>query len=319
MRIGLLLTEGFSLMSYASFIEPFRAANVLTDRELYRWTHLSWGASGARASNGVTLIVDAVAPHMIDCDMLFVFAAGNPAAFDDQACFAWLRSLARHGVSIGGVSGGPYLLARAGLLGGRRATIHWEHAASLKDEFPQLALESGLYTIDGDRLTCAGGTASFDLALAIIERGHGVALRRKVAEWFVGVGQRGPDIAQRANLAERYGTTNPRLIAMLSAMEDALEEPLPRTDLAARTGISLRHLERLCATHLGEGVAETYLAVRLERAAELLRSSAFPVSEVGLLCGFRSAAHFTRRFRQRFGVPPSQVRPRAPYGGASPQ
>ena len=307
MRICLLLIDGFSLMSYASFIEPFRAANILADGELYQWTHLSWGSAAARASNGVTLIVDAMAPHAVDCEMLFVFAAGDPATFTDQACFAWLRSLARHGVSIGGVSGGPYLLARAGLLGGRRATIHWEHAASLQEEFPHIPLESGLYTIDGDRMTCAGGSASFDLALAIIERDHGIRLRLKVAEWFIGVEQRGPDIAQRANLAERYGTTNRRLIAMLSSMEGALEEPLSRDKLARCAGISLRQLERLCIDHLGKGVAETYLAIRLDRATELLRSSAFPIAEIAILCGFRSAAHFSRRFRQRFGAPPSQA------------
>lgn len=315
MRIGLLLIDGFSLMSYASFIEPFRAANILAGDELYQWTHLSWGGAAAKASNGVTLIVDTTAPDTVDCDMLFVFAAGNPAAFVDGSCFAWLRALSRHGMSIGGVSGGPYLLARAGLLTGRRATIHWEHAAALREEFPDLALESGLYTIDGDRLTCAGGTASFDLALAIIARDHGIRLRTNVAEWFIGVEQRGPDIAQRANLAGRYGTANRRLIAMLSHMEGALEEPLPRHELAARAGISLRQLERLCLAGLGKGVAETYLAIRLDRATEMLRSSAFPIAEIAMLCGFRSTAHFSRRFRQTFGLSPSQAKRPENAGG----
>ncbi len=116
------------------------------------------------------------------CDRLFVFAAGDPRAFRDKACFAWLRAQARRGIPIGGVSGGPYLLARAGLLGRRRATIHWEHAAALQNDFPDLQLERGLYVIDGDRMTCAGATAALNLAILLIERDHGGSLARQVGE-----------------------------------------------------------------------------------------------------------------------------------------
>lgn len=307
-RIGLLLIDGFALMSYASFIEPFRAANSLGGAHLYSWSHIALKGQEAFASNGARLVADAQVGDAVDCDMLFVFAAGDPSAFRDESCFAWLRLLSRRGIRLGGVSGGPYLLARAGLLGHRRMTIHWEHAASLHAEFPALMLEGGLYVIDGDRMTCAGGTAGLDLAVSLIEQDQGVALARRVAEWFIRAEPRSADLSQRSGLADRYGTTNGRLLPMLAAMESALEEPFSREALAARAGVSLRQLERLCSVHLGKTIAETYLIIRLNRAAELLRSTGLPVTEVALACGFRSATHFARRFAARYGMSASQFR-----------
>ncbi|HKT84502.1 MAG TPA: GlxA family transcriptional regulator [Novosphingobium sp.] len=306
--IGLLLIDGFALMSYASFIEPFRAANSLAGQPLYTWKHIAQSGTEAVASNGARIGADGQVGDPLACDMLFVFAAGDPAAFRDQACFAWLRSLARRGISLGGVSGGPYLLARAGLLNRHRATIHWEHAAALQTEFPDLNLVSALYVIDGDRMTCAGGTAGLDLALSLIERERGPSLANQVSEWFIRGEPRNPDLSQRSGMAARFGTTNRRLLSMLSAMEGALEEPLPREILAVEAGVSLRQLERLCVTHLGAGISETYLAIRLDRAAELLRSTGFSVTEIGIMCGFHSTAHFSRRLKDRFGKPPSMLR-----------
>lgn len=315
-HLGLLLVDGFALMSYASVIEPFRAANSLSGRELYRWTHVSAGAPSARASNGVSVLVEAGIGEPIACDRLFVLAAGNPATFNNDQCFRWLRRLARQGTSVIGVSGGPYLLAKAGLLDGYRATIHWEHATALREDFPDLALEAGLFVIDRNRMTCAGGTAGLDLSLCLIEQDHGPALSRRVSEWFIRTEQRASDRAQRAGLGDRYGTANHHLLQMLELMENTIDEPLSRAELSARTSISIRQLERLCKLHLGCGVAETYMQIRLDRAAQLLRSTSLKVTEVAVACGFPSQSHFSRRFRKRFHCPPSRraAGSEAPWG-----
>lgn len=307
-RIALLLIDGFALMSYAALIEPFRAANALSGTRLYNWQHIAPTGGEATASNAARLRADAQVGDPIDCDMLFVFAAGDPASFRDDRTFAWLRTQARRGITIAGVSGGPYLLARAGLLSGKRATIHWEHAAALADDYPDLRLEQGLYVIDGNRVTCAGGTAGLDLALALIERDHGAPLARQVGEWFIRPEARRPERGQRTGLAERHGTTNRRLLAMLAAMEEAIEEPLGREELAARAEVSVRQLERLCEQHLGTSMAEAFMAIRLDRALELLRATGLPITEVALATGFRSAPHFSRRFKARHGKSPTEVR-----------
>ena len=125
-------------------------------------TSLSTGEA-ATASNGASIRADHPIGEAIDIDVLFVCAGGNPARFENRAAYRWLRTLAHKGVAIGGVSGGAYLLARAGLLDGYRATIHWEHLPAFSEEFPHLAMERSLFVIDRDRLTCAGGIAALDL------------------------------------------------------------------------------------------------------------------------------------------------------------
>jgi len=304
-RVGLLLTEGFALMSYAAFIEPLRAANSLANRPLYEWTHVSADGQEVGASNGVSLLPDTIIGEPINVDMLIVFAAGTPQNFRDDRCFAWLRAVARRGTTIGGVSGGPYLLARAGLLDGYRATVHWEHAAALQDEYPQLALEPGLFVIDRARITCAGGTAALDLAIKIIEKDNGIDLAREVGEWFIRSEAREPGHRQRPVLAERFGTRNARLLTMLEAMEQHIETPLNCAKLAALADISVRQLERLCRTELGRSIGETYMQLRLACAAQLLRSTDMSTTEVAMASGFRSPSHFSRRFKAAYGFPPS--------------
>jgi transcriptional regulator GlxA family with amidase domain len=207
-------------------------------------------------------MADARVGERIDCDMLFVFAGGDPRFFADPATLGWLRLLAREGCRIAGISGGPYVMARAGLLAGRRATIHWEHRPALREDFPDIAIESGLYVIDGPIITCAG-RRGMDLALALIGRAHGEELARRVGEWFVQSGQRAGTGAQRFSLSERYGTTSSPLLKALQLLQEHLDQPLPRAQVARASGLSLRQLERLFTAHLGQSLSETAMAIRL--------------------------------------------------------
>jgi transcriptional regulator GlxA family with amidase domain len=307
-RLGLLLIPGFALMGYATLVEAFRAANTLSSRVLYEWLHVSGDGAAVEASNGARILADAKVGPKLDCQLLFVFAGGDPRLFHDSAVYGWLRQMARGGCAIAGVSGGPFVLARAGLLSGRRATIHWEHRLLLSEEFPEVALETGLYVIDGPIITCAGGTAGLDLALALITREHGEDLARRVGEWFIRTAPRDAAGPQRLSPAERHGTTNHVVLQALGLMEASLDQPLSRKAIAAACGRSLRQLERLFAEHLGQSMTETALAMRLDSAAHRLRTTDVSATRIALDCGFASAAHFSRRIRQRFGMPPSALR-----------
>ncbi|WP_174273104.1 GlxA family transcriptional regulator [Sphingomonas bacterium] len=306
-KIGLLLVNGFALMSYASIIEPFRAANKLAGRELYRWTHVSLAGSPAVASNGASIVASAKVGDALACDTLFVFAAGDPSSFCDAATFAWLRQLSSRGVTLAGVSGGPFLLARAGLLGGYRATIHWEHEPALREAFPFLDLDASLYVIDRQRLTCAGGTAGLDLAIELIERDHGHALAAGVGDWFIRTSARRADRSQRLGLAERYRVNHEGVLQALAAMHTHAEDPLDRPTLAATAGVSIRQLERLFLRYVGETVGKTYLRIRLDHADQLLRTTGLSVTAVAVSSGFAGSSQFSRAFRRQFGYPPSRA------------
>jgi transcriptional regulator GlxA family with amidase domain len=302
--LGLLLIDGFALMSYASLVEAFRAANNLAGRELYRWVHVAVDGPSALASNGAAILADRRVGEALACDLLFVFAGGDPRRFDDPRTFAWLRQQALAGAAIGGVSGGPYVLARAGLLDGHRATIHWEHADAFREDFPLLELAAGLYVIDRRRMTCAGGIAGLDLAIELIEREHGQSLAQRVSEWFIRTAPRQAEQPQRLSLRERYGVRHDSLLKALAEMEAAVEEPRSRQALAAAAGVTVRQLERLFRAQLGATMGETYLKIRLEQAERMLRTTGLSVTAVGLACGFASASHFARTFRSAYGQAP---------------
>ncbi|MGP0061473.1 MAG: GlxA family transcriptional regulator [Beijerinckiaceae bacterium] len=309
-RVGFLLIPGFALMSYAAAMEPLRAANVLSGRPLYDWFHVSGDGAPVAASNGASVMADyRIGDTQIDFDTVFVCAGGNPALFDEQRTFGWLRGLARKGCRIAGVSGGPYILARAGLLGGYRCTVHWAHVPAFEEEFPAVSVSPTLFEIDRDRLTCAGGIAALDMMHALIEAEHGHSLAAAVSDWFLHGHAREGSGPQRMALRERYDVHHPKLLMALERMERRLDRWLDREDLAKAVGLSLRQLERLFRAQLGTTVAGHHLALRLERAEVLLHQTAMPVMEVAIACGFVSASHFARAFHARFGRSPRVHRP----------
>jgi transcriptional regulator GlxA family with amidase domain len=307
-QIGFLLIPGFSLLSYASAVEPLRAANRLSGRQLYAWVHVSAQGRPVEASSGLAIAPDKKVGDDFPLDMILVCAGGNPALHRNARTLSWLRKLARRGVRIGGVSGGPYILARAGLLDGFRCTIHWEHMAAFREEFPQLDTRRTLYEIDRGRLTCAGGIAGFDMMRAIIAADHGQALAKAVSEWFLQTQLRSGSGPQRLTLRERYGVVNPKLILALQTMGDTTEKPLSRDALARGTGLSVRQLERLFASHLGTTIGDLYLKIRLDRARTLVHETALPLLDIAIACGFANGSHFSRAYRARYGQSPRRDR-----------
>lgn len=297
-------------MSYASAVEPLRAANRLGDKGLYRWWNAAPDNKPALASNGCAVLPDfdfgADDPEL---DVLFVCAGGNPATYAEHRTFAWLRRLARRGITLGGVSGGPFVLARAGLLTGRRCTLHWEHAPAFEEAFPDVTLTRSLFEIDRDRLTCSGGISALDMMVALIARDHGRQLATAVSDWFLHTHVREGINPQRMDLRFRFGITDENLLAALEAMEAHLETPMPRERLAALAGVSLRQLERKFRLCLGIGVHAHYLSLRLARARQLLRESVMSVLDVALATGFTSASQFSRAFRRTFGQSPKRRSP----------
>jgi len=308
LSVGFLLVPGFALMSYTAAVEPLRAANLISGRNLYRWWHAAPGGKPVVASNGVAILPDAGVGTDRDADMVFVCAGGNPAVFTDRTVFAWLRRLARRGVTIGGISGGPYILAKAGLLDGRKVTLHWEHQPAFREGFPEIALAQSLFEIDGNRITCSGGISALDMMVALIERDHGRQLAAAVGDWFLHTHIREGMGPQRMDLRVRLGVADEKLLRVLRRMEDSIEAPQSRAELAQLAGVSVRQLERLFQRHLGHGIHRQYRSMRLERARQLLRETAFPVLDVAVATGFTSASQFARAYRRAFAEPPSHTR-----------
>lgn len=307
-NLGYLLIDGFALMSYAPVIEPFRAANRLSGYNHYAWRHFSLEGHPAQASNGIALAVDGSVADIGDIDILFVCAGGNPSLFDDANTFARLRRAARFGIRLVGVSGGPFILARAGLLDGYRCTVHWEHEAAFTETFAKPLLERELFVIDRDRITCAGGLAGLDLATALISQELGMGLADQVSEWFIQAEQRPGSVPQRRDPGQRYRVSHEGLARVLSAMEAHVGETLDRTSLALIGGVSIRQIERLFASQLGTTLSAHYQGIRLNHARRLLIETTMTVAETGAASGFTNASQFSRQFKRHFSMTPSGAR-----------
>jgi transcriptional regulator GlxA family with amidase domain len=299
------LLPNFALMSFASATEPLRAANLLASRPLYAVRHLSLGGRPVRGSGGLEISCDDIAGGGADLHTVFVCAGGDP---DDwrggERLRSHLRRLSRLGVRIGGISSGAYLLAAAGLLDNRDFTIHWEHAALLRETYPHLAPRQARYVIDRDRITCGGGIAPLDMMHAVIAERMGRHFAGRVSDWYLHTAIADPTDPQRGSAAERHGTHNPILLAALEKMEATVERPLDRPAMARFLSISPRHLDRLFVRHLGSGFGRAYRAVRLQHARRLVEHSPLSILEIAVATGFSSTAHFSSAFKAEFGLSP---------------
>jgi transcriptional regulator GlxA family with amidase domain len=222
--------------------------------------------------------------------------------------FAQLRRFDRQGKDIGALCTGSHILARAGLLDGYRCTIHWENLAGFAEDFPQIEATPELFEIDRNRFTCSGGTAALDMMLNLISSQHGHDLAASVSDQFIHERIRDQHDQQRMALPARLGVRHPKLMAVIKLMEANLEEPLDRGELASAAGLSSRQLERLFRKYLNRSPARYYVELRLNRARLLLLQTNMPVIDVALACGFVSASHFSKCYRDFFGKTPRKER-----------
>lgn len=304
----MILVDGFALLSYATVVEPLRAANVLGEKVLYEVTNIPLAGGMAKSSGGALIQGAGTIGGPLHYDLMLVVAGDNCTSVHDAPLFNWLRRAARTGIAIGGVSGGPVILAAAGLMTGWRMTAHWEHIPMLSEISPELLIERGLYVIDRDRITCAGGTAPLDLMHALIADHHGPALATRVSDWFIHTDVRPSRGPQRAGIIERWGTTNRKVLDVIMAMEGHIADTLTLDQLARFAELSSRQLNRLFQEKLDQTTMAFYRNLRLEKAQNLLKYSALPVIEIAILTGFSSATHFATAHTQRYGYPPSAVR-----------
>ncbi|MCL6414496.1 GlxA family transcriptional regulator [Aestuariirhabdus sp. Z084] len=305
---GFLLLPGYSLIAFSSAIEALRMANWVSGQDLYECTMISPDGDPVTSSCGVETRADASLEQMPALDSLIVCGASPVARTGNESVIRWLRQLNKRGMEVGGIGTGSYLLACAGLLDGYRATIHWWDLHSLRDEFPNINVSSNLFEIDGDRITCGGGTAAMDMMLFLIGQQHGLEIASSISEQFVCERIRPPEHPQRIPLQARIGTSHTKLIEAVSLMEANIDEPLTTDDLAFHVGVSRRHLERLFKKHLQSVPSKYYLQMRLEKARQQLQQSDVPVAEVARSCGFATASHFSTTYRNHYGLTPRQER-----------
>lgn len=298
-QIDLLLFDAFSNHCLANTVEPLRAANGFAGREIYRWRFLTLDGGPAESSSGLR-----VAAHgrlaEAGGDMLIAMPSYRHADHATAAARRGLRAAAGRYAALAGFDTGSWLMAEAGLLDGRRATIHWDLLDAFAERFPQVEALRARHVIDGNRITCSGALAAFDLVMEMIGARHGQALRLEVATLFMSPEATGP---QDAPLARSRSVA--RAVAL---MQENLETPLSIAALARAVGRRQRDLEARVKAELGATPQAVYRRLRLIAARRLVLESDLTVAEIALRAGYQDASAMTRAFRAEFGASPRDLR-----------
>jgi transcriptional regulator GlxA family with amidase domain len=220
----------------------------------------------------------------------------------------WLRRESRRGLKVGGLCTASYVLARAGLLDGKKATIHWENQDSFTEEFEDVVLTKSVFVVDGNRMSTAGGTSSIDLMLKVIADDHGEELANAVADQLIYSSIRTDQDTQRLSVPTRIGVRHPKLSQVIQMMESHIEEPISPSVLATDVGMSTRQLERLFRRYLNRSPKRYYMELRLQKARNLLMQTDMSVINVALACGFASPSHFSKCYRAHYDTTPYRER-----------
>ena len=201
-----------------------------------------------------------------------------------------------------------YVMAKAGLLDGKRATIHWENHDSFTEEFDEVELTKSVFVVDGNRMSTAGGTSSIDLMLKLIADEHGEQLANAVADQMIYSSIRTDQDTQRLSVPTRIGVRHPKLSQVIQMMEQNIEEPISPSILAKDVGMSTRQLERLFRRYLNRSPKRYYMELRLQKARNLLMQTDMTVINVALACGFASPSHFSKCYRSHYNTTPYRER-----------
>lgn len=307
-RFVFVLMDGFTLLSFASAVECLRIANRMAETPLYEWMVSGDVEDTVECSAGSRFQIDMPLSELGRDDTVMLCGGMDIHLATTKRLLSWLRREARRGLPVAGLCTASYTMARAGLLDGKRATIHWENHDSFSEEFDEVELTKSVYTVDGNRMTTAGGTSSIDLMLHLIAKDHDEKLANAVADQLIYNTIRTDQDTQRLSVPTRIGVRHPKLSQVIQMMESNIEEPISPSILAKDAGMSTRQLERLFRRYLNRSPKRYYMELRLQKARNLLMQTDMTVINVALACGFSSPSHFSKCYRAHYNTTPYRER-----------
>lgn len=316
LSVGFILTDNFTLSAFSLLVDHLRLAADEGDRSrpiLCRWRIMASKSDPIRSSSGVT--VAPAGPFTDPAAFSYIIVVGgllHTGAQLDEEAVAYLKRAAKAGVPLVGVCTGSFVLARAGLMTGRRCCVSWYHYQDFLDEFPHHhPVADRLYVIDRDRITCAGGGGAADLATALVEKHLGRSAAQK-ARHVLQLDRARPGTQSQPHPPIADLVADDRVRRALLLMEQNMADPLPIADIARRLQLSTRQLERLFQTVMGRRPAEFYRLLRLRYARFLLDTTPRSITDIALESGFSDCAHFSRQFKALHGFTPTDARTTGP-------
>lgn len=309
LTIGVLVLDQCNTLSLAAVLDPMRAANRRADRELFRWQLMTPAGDPVSLTSGIPVPGPALA-EAPELDALFVVAGFFLEEQSTPPLLAAVRRVSGRVRTVAGVDGGPWVLARAGLLDGHKATTHWEDLEAFAQRFSEVEVLRDRYVIDGRVVTTGGASPALDMMLHLLRARHGEALAMRVASAFIYDPVHGSDAPQSLASPARLRARAPKVAEAIRLMEAHLDEPPGTARIAAMVGLSPRTLETRFRTALGTTPGAFFLSLRLAEARRLALDTSQPVAQISLATGFGSQAAFARAFKLAHGMSVSALRRR---------
>ena len=312
LSVGFILAQNFTLSAFSLFIDQLRLAADEGDRSrqiLCHWAVMTRLPVAVRASCGVlvTGTSELVDPRSFDY-IVVVGGLLHTGPQLDEPTVTYLRQAAQSGVALVGLCTGSFILARAGLMKNRQCCVSWYHNQDFAAEFPDIVpVADRLFVADGDRITCAGGGGTADLATFLIERHIGRSVAQKSRHvLMLDRARAGSDAQPHPPVAD--DVLDERVRRAMLLMEQNMTDPLTIAGIAARLNLSTRQLERLFISVAGTRPTEFYRSLRLRYARWLLDNTNRQVTDIAMDAGFSDCAHFSRQFKAAHGFAPSERR-----------
>jgi len=305
--LGFFVFPNFNILDLSGPLAAFDVPRREVQPSPYRLEVCSKDGGAIVSSCGVSVNTVPLGRKKFDT---FIVGGGMGAidASHDPATIRLVRRAARDASRVASVCSGAFLLARAGLLAGKRATTHWEYALRLRQEFPDIEVQTDqIYLRDGNLWTSGGVTAGIDLSLALIEDDLGLAVAQRTARVLVVYHRRVGGQAQFSVMLEMEPATD-RLRRALAFAREHLAEPLPVQRLAESVHVGARQLSRLFLRETGESPAKAVERLRTEVAHSRVTDTTDAIEIIARQVGFESAERMRRAFVRLYGNPPQAVR-----------
>jgi transcriptional regulator GlxA family with amidase domain len=306
LSLTILVLPRSSILEVASTLDPLRAANRHLGYEAFQWRIVSPDGAAVPLTCGIELPSDGGLVTGKGADALVVIAGFAQWQGAGPALIRELARMAPQFGALGAIDAGSWVLARAGLLRGYRATVHWEDAEDFAAAHSDTDVLPDRFVIDRNRFTAGGAAPAADMMLHLISARHGAALARQVAASFITTARQGsdPQLAQ----APDYPHIDPRVAQVIARMETRLDSPETAAQIAKSCGLSPRRLQQLFCHSVGLSPAAYGLSLRLQAARRMVTDTRHPLAEVALRCGFSSASSLSRAFYRQYRVAPSKLR-----------
>jgi len=309
-RVAVLAYDGLCAFEFSCAAEVFGLARPELGAHWYRFETCSAQRRPLRGQYGLKISADAGLDRLVRAGTVIVPGwCSIDAPVPARIVEALLEAHAR-GARLLSICSGAFALAATGLLDERRATTHWRYVETLRERYPRIRVDpNALYVDEGTLLTSAGSAAGLDLCLHLVRRDWGPKIANHVARRLVIPPHREGGQAQyidRPIEAEAGNALSP----LLERMRKRLAEPLPIAVLADMAAMSERNFMRRFKQSTGMTPADWLIQARVERARELLETTAWAIDRIAGSTGFGSAITMRHHFRRKLGLSPRDYRER---------